>query len=166
VKAASYDPTSVQQLTRNGTVTPPGGWAPDACQDSGHVALSGVSTAGKSVRIECGRDPAHILSPWTSSSLFTNFSSGVKGTAGTAGRPGWGVLQPTGSGRSGLGMCGQNTGVAAGGIGYCDGSVTSFLSGLASYSTGATGAGDPLVECGGTGCSGPGCDLQVWVWLQ
>jgi hypothetical protein len=162
-----YDPHVAQRMTPAGGAAPAPGWAPDPCFESGHLDLSAFDPAGRAVRLECD-DGIAAPRVSASSSLFTSFAYGDYGAPGTAGRPGWANIASvaSGAGRLGYAECGAGTAPGRGGIAYCDGAGTSeFDNHLISYGY-YEGGGNPYVGCGGMGCTGPTCDLHVWIWMQ
>lgn len=167
----SYDPAIAQVMdTDDGEPAAPG-WAPlPETGDSGHVAFATLNPAGRGLRLECGVDFATRLS-FESADLFSDFSSGPRGTVAANGDPGWAMVAAVGSGegRSSHANCGENTTNLSGGIAFCNGPgvPASFENHLASYTTtGPDLSGSPNVGCDGAGCDGPSCNLQFWVWLH
>jgi hypothetical protein len=164
----SFDLANPQIASVSGGGTPPGGWAPDPCVESGHLAFAPWNPAGKQLILECGESYEGSVFSVASSSLFADFSSGTKGTYGASGNPGWGMIAATnsGAGRSNHGSCG---GVQdeTGGIAYCSGTASagSFANHLVSFYTTANPI-TPFVGCNHAGCSGPTCNLHVWIWLK
>ena len=150
------------------------GWAPDPCDASGHLAFTQFSPSGKTLTLECGPAADEILASASSSTLFSNFATGVKGTYGATGMPGWGVIASaaSGAGRHSHAMCGSATASGIGGIALCNGPGAAFSWTNHIVSWGVAGAGHPWqtgapnVGCGGTGCLGPACTNQLWVWLK
>lgn len=168
---SGYDPARAQSTTMTGGATPPAGWAPDPCRESGHLPLAAFDPAGRAVTIECGTSYADIIASASSSALFASFSDGTWGTFGTVGSggaPGWAAIAALGSGqgRGSHAMCGDVNVTSVGGVAYCDGRrTTQWDNHLASYSVAASGA-NPFVGCAGAGCNGPTCNIAVWVWLH
>lgn len=174
---ASFDPSVAQVMDPSGGTSAPAGFFPDPCTRSGHLAYTSFDPAGRSLEMQCGRAFNDLVHTASSSTIFTDFSEGVKGTLENPGDPGWGSLSSRGSdeGRGSLGACGKRDDPMTGGIGYCDGqSRTAYDSHVVSYSV----FGDPpeqWVGCQGwntdgmearDGCSGIACPLEVLVWLH
>jgi len=167
----TYDPGTPQITTSSGGAPVPAGWAPTPCIDSGHLAYTHWNPSSRQVIIDCGPSRADVRDSVSSSTLFNDFASGTKGTYGTVGNPGWGMIAAigSGSGRSSHASCGAALQPASGGIAYCSGpgAGNSFANHLASYYTdGVNPADAPYVGCAGAGCNGPTCNLQIWVWLK
>jgi hypothetical protein len=166
---SAYDPSLAQRTTRDGGEVAPADWAPDTCDESGHLAFGALAPSGHRVILECGENAS---SPDLSvaSSLFTSFSDGTYGTAFADGVPGWGVVARLGSGqgRTGYEMCGGTLSAVRGGIAYCDGrgAATTFANHLVSFGTNSNSNGS-WIGCGGRGCrTRAECDIHVWVWLE
>jgi hypothetical protein len=73
----------------------------------------------------------------------------------------------SGEGRYTHGSCGGFVTFGADGIAYCSGENYegwNFGNHLASFYS-SDDPSNPYIGCAGTGCNGPDCDLQVWVWL-
>jgi hypothetical protein len=166
---SGYDPQVSQEVTVAGGVTPPVGWAPDPCRESGHLSFAEWDPTARSVIIECGDSATAPMGSFESSTLFSSFASSSYGTVGASGTPGWSMIAAIGSGqgRSSHASCGGSLDNLTGGIAYCDGPgvPSSFSNHVASYFTSQAANGN-FVGCMGTGCNGPACSLQIWVWLK
>lgn len=167
----SYDPAVAQRTSIDGGDVAPAGWAPDSCDDSGHVAFGALSPAGRQVVLECGTS-ADSPELSVASNLFTSFSDGTYGMAFSPGLPGWGVVAAFGSGqgRTAYEMCGDTLSDNRGGIAYCDGRHASTTNGfdnhLVSFGTASNSRGS-WIGCARRGCrTRVACDLHVWVWLE
>ncbi len=183
----AYDPAAAQVANTSGGQAAPAGWFPTPTSELGHLDLGAHDPSGRELIFECGEGSASIIV--STSSLFGDFSGGVKGTAGAAGNPGWGVVASvgTGQGRSSHNLCGSTSGISAnGGIAVCNGGggANSWMNHLVSYTTdgtglhGAIGCGGSGCDCDGTGCTanvatapssvtaGNACDLEVWIWMK
>ena len=93
-----------------------------------------------------------------------------KGTYGTNGTPGWGILHKTdntGSARSSHYACGQNTDTNATEIGYCDGpgSGGSWSNHLTSLSTGGAWPTTIAIGCAGSGADNSS-SYRVKIWIR
>ncbi len=170
---SAYDPALYQQTTTTGGVDRPTGWAPDPCAESGHVDMTRFDPSARVVRMECGTSLENIEESVFSDSMFSGFHSGTRGTVGAVGTPGWGAIASHDSlqARASQAMCGLYNYVTApaGGIAYCSGTggPSSYANHLVSYGS----YNDPAVPgvyagCGGRGCIGTSCDIEVWVWLE
>jgi hypothetical protein len=152
----------------HGTGAPaPAGYYPDRCGNSGHIPFTDWNPSGRTLVFECG---VNVESPAVSveTTLFADFTSGVKGTYGATGSPGWGMIAASGSnqGRASYANCGETNDLQSGGIAICNGpGVPSFSNHIVSYLAHPIES-LPFVGCGGTGCNGPTCNLHVWVWIR
>jgi hypothetical protein len=168
----SYDPGAAQLTSAACGDAAPAGWAPDACIESGHLALEAIASAGHRVVLECGVAGA-TPSASVGSLLFDSFASGSRGTPGAPGTPGWAAIARQGSahGRHDFEMCGNRIDDGRrrrGGIAYCDGlhAGEPFDNHLVSYTTHYNVG--PWIGCDRRGCAPADatCDLHVWVWLE
>ncbi|MDQ3032234.1 MAG: hypothetical protein M3Y87_07450 [Myxococcota bacterium] len=162
----AYDPHQVQRTDTTGGSTPPAGWAPDPCRETGHLDFRAVDPAGREVRFECDED---LDQPATSvtGTLFESFEFGDHGTFGATGEPGWAMIASIGSGlgRSSHAACGAARSTVLGGVAYCGGApATLYSNHLVSFAVGP--AGSTYVGCGRTGCDGPICSTHVWIWAD
>ena len=164
----NYSPTVAQITNATGGAAPAPGWAPTPCTASGHLAMTSFDPNGRIVAMECRRETSGHSEAVASSTLFTSFAPGTKGTYAAVGSPGWGAIAEAGTAgsRSSAGMCGSGASSTSGGIAYCSGPGGPGLATnhLVSYWSDAS-AGLTYYGCGGQACSGAACDIEIWVWL-
>jgi hypothetical protein len=124
----------------------------------GHVAYTSFSPSGRDIRMECGVEGGTPLKKVISSSLFTSWSNGDKGSYGNGL---WGVFYFS-SGRSNHFVCGAQQGEDFYGIGYCFGPGASgnWNSHQVSISF-SKGGSQPWI-----GCNGASPNVQVRVFIK
>jgi hypothetical protein len=169
-RISGYNQNTPQVSSTSGGGTAPAGFYPTIDSASyGHLAMTLFNPAGKDVRMSCAAGPGASLFSANSNTLFTDFSSATKGTYGTTGAPGWGIVAAIGSGagRSSHAICGQASDITTGGIGYCTGPGSALYWGnhLVSFYT-TNQADSPYMGCNGTGQSGIDSTMEMWVWLE
>jgi hypothetical protein len=168
---AAYQPSVTQGTSATGGRTPPSGWAPDPCVETGHLEFGNATPGSRRVTMECGADygaPARAVG----STFFSDFSDGPHGPDGAMGDPGWGIVASRGSGqgRSSYAMCGTSLSATNVGIAYCNGSglTPPGTSHIASYSisyAGGGSTGSAVVGCNARFC-GATEECHVWIWLE
>ncbi|MBZ0120823.1 MAG: hypothetical protein K8H88_27765 [Sandaracinaceae bacterium] len=169
-----YDPNTAQLVNTAGGGNLSQDWAPWACSvtRSGHAKLDRFTLAGRRIEMECGQQYGDPSNTRVSGSLISSTTSGTFGTVGAPGSPGWAALASVSSdqGRA-FSMCGADLDTDFGGIAYCSGPGATndgdYGPSLVSWTVDGTSVSalNPYVGCGGMGCNGATCDLQVWVWL-